>query len=91
MNAHDALQEQDWPINCSQSIICHALDEAAHCSICRDFFNTPLSLLCGHSCKSLFAASSYFVFSNLYNLLCTAVFLFQIVERGQASAHCIHP
>lgn len=54
MNSHDAAEELDWPPNCSQSVICQALDEAAHCSICRDFFNTPLSLLCGHSCEKCF-------------------------------------
>ena len=34
----------------ADSILSH-LDQALHCSICADFYDTPLVLHCGHSCK----------------------------------------
>jgi len=44
------LEELDWPVN-GQTALFSALDDAAHCAICRDYFNTPLTLMCGHSCE----------------------------------------
>ncbi len=40
----------DWP---AAIPLARQLDEAARCTICLYFFNTPLSLPCGHSCTWL--------------------------------------
>ena len=54
----DGLDGQEWPSTASGYRECAALEDAVLCSICRDYFNTPLSLLCGHSCKPISISSA---------------------------------
>ena len=44
--------EADWPEGPHKAQL-DALDDVARCPICHDFFNVPLTLGCGHACKSL--------------------------------------
>lgn len=46
--------EVDWPEGPHRAQL-DALDDLARCPICHDFFNVPLSLGCGHACKSLYS------------------------------------
>ncbi|KAK9823264.1 hypothetical protein WJX72_001441 [[Myrmecia] bisecta] len=43
-------QETEWPANPHLQLH-QALDERARCSICHEFYRTPLSLPCAHTCK----------------------------------------
>lgn len=50
MNDRETNAELTWPE--SSGPVNAQLDSAASCSICNDFYDTPLVLPCGHSCKS---------------------------------------
>lgn len=50
-------EDVDWP-RCAHSRTYADLDRAAQCSICHAVFDTPLSLLCGHSCECLYSKAS---------------------------------
>ena len=44
--------EAEWPEGPHKAQF-DAFDDHARCPICHDFFNVPLTLGCGHACKSL--------------------------------------
>ena len=44
--------EANWPEGPHKAQL-DALDDLARCPICHDFFKVPLTLGCGHACKSL--------------------------------------
>ena len=50
MADREANSEVAWPDTASP--LYSQFDSAASCSICNDFYDTPLVLLCGHSCKT---------------------------------------
>ena len=50
MSDREANAEVTWPDHASS--VYRQLDSTASCSICNDYYDTPLLLLCGHSCKS---------------------------------------
>lgn len=56
MTDREANAELTWPENCSA--VHPQLDSTASCSVCNDFYDTPLVLPCGHSCKLPFVVKA---------------------------------